>query len=187
MRKVIISLFAILAIMLSSCGYSSEDVANARSQGYKSGYNEGRAEGYDAGYKEGYADGQSAPKPVARPVSGTILVGREYDGSILTVTADSTSNYVVSLKDSEHRTYLSFFVRAGETVTVGVPSKYLYVYFASGKTWYGYGQSLMFGENTVYSKDDEIKDFTTYEYTYTLYPVSDGNFEETPSNANEFF
>ena len=82
---------------------------------------------------------------------------------------------------------ISFFVRSGETVTIGVPAEYLYVYFASGDTWYGYGEGLMFGENTVYSKDDDALDFTQYTWEYTLYQVANGNFVETPSNQDEFF
>ena len=74
-----------------------------------------------------------------------------------------------------------------ETVTVGVPADELYIYFASGTKWYGYGKGLMFGEDTSYSKDDELVDFSEYTWEYTLYPVNDGNFSETPSNENEFF
>ncbi len=175
MKKIYVVLLAILAAALVvSCGR-------------KEGYDEGYKEGYEAGYDEGYNDGYSAPKAVTKPASGTILSGMEYSGSEITVTADSTYDYVVSLKDASDKTYLSFFVKAGDTVTVGVPSKRLYVYFASGKQWYGYGKGLMFGKYTSYTKDDDILDFTEYSWEYTLYPVTNGNFSETPSNENEFF
>lgn len=121
------------------------------------------------------------------PASRTILSGNEYYGSEITVTASGDYSYVVSLKNSQGTHRLSFFVRAGETVTIGVPAEYLYVYFASGTTWYGYGEGLMFGEYTSYSKDDDLLDFAQYTYQYTLYPVYDGNFSETPSDENEFF
>ena len=52
---------------------------------------------------------------------------------------------------------MSFYVRAGDVVTIGVPAEYLYVYFASGDTWYG--STHLFGEQTSYSMDDEICDF----------------------------
>lgn len=122
-----------------------------------------------------------------KPASGTILSGKEYFDSEITVTADSSSSYVVSLKTSSGTDRLSFFVRAGETVTVGVPAEYLCVYFACGSLWYGYGEGLMFGDETIYSKDDDLLDFTQYTWEYTLYPVYDGNFSETPSNEDEFF
>ena len=138
-------------------------------------------------YSLGKKEGSELP-PVAKPYSGAILSGTEYyNESEITITADSSHDYVVSLKDMRGREYVSFYVRAGDTVTVGVPAKWLYVYFASGKEWYGYGQGLMFGKNTDYSKDSEAKDFTQYTWSYKLYSVANGNFKETPSDADEFF
>lgn len=125
---------------------------------------------------------------LTQPVSGKILSGQEYtDGSEITVTASSGSSYVVSLKNAAGTTRVVFFVRAGETVTVGVPREKLYVYFASGDKWYGYKKGYMFGEHTAYSMDDEVKDFITYTWEYTLYPVTNGNFQETPTTEDSFF
>ena len=122
---------------------------------------------------------------VQEPRSGSILSGREViDESKLTVTASSDSSYVVKLKTISGTTILSFYVRAGETVSVGVPAEYLYVYFASGNTWYG--EKHLFGSKTSYSKDDEILNFTQGGWKYTLYPVSNGNFSETPIDPEDF-
>ena len=122
---------------------------------------------------------------VPEPRSGTILLGSEdFNGSELTITASGGSSCVVKLKTASGLPLLCFYVRAGDTITVGVPAEYLYVYFASGDTWYG--TKHLFGENTSYSMDDEIKDFTQYTYTYTLYPVRNGNFKETPIDPEEF-
>lgn len=119
------------------------------------------------------------------PRSGDILSGSEYfDESELTITADSTSSCVVKLKTSDGVERLSFYVRAGDTVTVGVPAEFLYVYFASGDTWYG--KNLLFGDETYYSMDDDVLDFTQYTWEYTLYPVNSGNFSETPINPDDF-
>lgn len=129
-----------------------------------------------------------APKPISRPTSGTILSGYRCYGSEITVTADSTHDYVVIVKDEHGTTYVSFYVRAGTTVTMGVPCDHLFVLFASGTNWYGFGKGLMFGDDTVYSKDDELVDFTYGQsWTYTLQPVTGGNFSESPSNEDEFF
>ncbi len=123
--------------------------------------------------------------PAEIPQSGEFLLGAEYsDGSKLTVTASSDSSYLVKLKTSSGDDFLSFYVRAGERVTVGVPADYFYVYFASGSTWYG--EELLFGEDTYYSKDDELLNFANYSYEYTLYPVTSGNFTETPIDPDEF-
>lgn len=127
-------------------------------------------------------------EPIAKPASSTIFYRSEYEaGSEITITADSECDYVVSLKTEWGAERVCFFVRAGTTVKIGVPAEHLYVYFASGTEWYGYGEGLMFGEDTVYSKDDEPLDFTKYSWEYTLYPVNGGNFSETPSDEDEFF
>ena len=203
MKKVIILLVAILTVtFLSSC-YSEIDLAEAREEGYAEGYEKGFTNGLSAGYDKGFEKGSSidngndledwlsdqldgTPKLI-KPDSGKILSGQEYNESEITITADGSNDYVVLVKDSYEKECVAFFVRAGDTVTVGVPAEELYIYFASGTEWYGYGKGLMFGENTVYSKDDELLDFTEYSWEYILYPVNDGNFSETPSSENEFF
>lgn len=200
MKRFALVICMALVIVLTGCGYSEDDLKEAQENGYNIGYSagleEGREKGYEEGYDEGYVDGYDhgyasgydTLKPISMPSSGTVLSGQEYyDESEITVKASFGDSYVVSLKDMSGKECISFFVRSGETVTIGVPSEYLYVYFASGDTWYGYGEGLMFGENTVYSKDDDALDFTQYTWEYTLYQVANGNFVETPSNQDEFF
>lgn len=122
---------------------------------------------------------------ISEPRSGYILEGKEYfNESELTIHASGGESCVVKLKTRSGVTRLSFYVRAGDTVTIGVPCEKLYVYFASGDTWYG--RYNLFGEYTSYSKDSTICNFEKYTMSYTLYPVSDGNFSETPINADEF-
>lgn len=214
MRKITFAICMAIVVTLSSCGFTQEDLDNARLEGYQYGY--------DCGYADGreYADKENAssttgekyqtsdrynsikdsmnentpvytqPKPINMPVSGTILSGKsgkEYYESEITVTANIGSSYVVSLKNENGVERISFFVRAGDTVTVAVPAEYLYVYFASGTSWYGYGKGLMFGDATVYSKDDDLLDFTQYTWEYTLQPVYNGNFTELPCDESEFF
>lgn len=132
-----------------------------------------------------YKPVETKPIAVAEPQSGTILSGAEdFYGSEITIKASSVNSCVVKLKTRYGVERLSFYVRAGDTVTVGVPDEHLYVYFASGDTWYG--KSLLFGNETYYSMDDEIQDFTQYTWEYTLTPVTNGNFSETPIDASEF-
>ena len=183
MKKVVVLLLAIITLFFTSCGYTESDIIDAKQRGYETGYDIG----YKAGYEEGYDDGYVALKPVSRPASGTILSGSEGYGSEIVVTADTSADCVVSVKNYWDSECVAFYVRAGTTVTVGVPADYLYVYFASGNEWYGYGKGLMFGKETIYSKDDEMLDFSECGWEYTLQPVTDGNFSETPSSADEFF
>ena len=166
MKKIIALLCVLVSLLLTSC-YSESDLKEA--------------------YNQGYQDGYTALKPVDRPTSGTILAGRKGSASEIKVTADTSEDYVVALKDKRGTDRVVFYVRAGSTVTVGVPAEELRVYFACGEEWYGYGMGLMFGEDTYYSKDDEMIDFAQYSIEYTLYPVDNGNFSETPSSEEEFF
>lgn len=178
-KKVVVLFVMILACLFTSACYSEADLVDAKKKGYETGY----AAGYEAGYDEGY----TALKPVTRPHSGKILAGKEYYESEIVVTANDDCDYVVSLKDYWGSECVAFYVRAGTTVSVGVPADYLYVHFASGTQWYGYGKGMMFGKNTVFTKDDEMLDFTEGGWEYTLQPVYDGNFSETPSSEDEFF
>lgn len=134
---------------------------------------------------EKYREAETGLALQPEPASGTILSGIEYNnGSKITVTAAYQSACVVKLKNSVGTTRLSFYVRAGDTVTIGVPAAFLYVYFASGDTWYG--EEHLFGDNTYYSKDKNLLDFTNYSWEYTLYSTYNGNFTETPIDAEEF-
>lgn len=122
-----------------------------------------------------------------RPRNGEVLKGNGSGKSEIKITASTTDDHVVSLKAADGTLRLAFYVRAGQTTTVNAPEERLYVYFASGDKWYGYGKGLMFGEDTVYSKDDELLDFSAGGWEYTLHPVSNGNFSETPIDEGEFF
>ena len=122
---------------------------------------------------------------VQEPQSGTILLGKEeFNKSELTITASGGASCVVKLKTASGTPRLSFYVRAGDTVTVGVPAERMYVYFASGQTWYG--EEHLFGSSTSYSMDNNLCDFTHYIWEYTLYPVNNGNFSETPIDPEDF-
>ncbi len=130
-------------------------------------------------------DPDSELSAVPEPANGAILSGYEdFDGSEITITAPYNSACVVKLKTSSGVERLSFYVKPGATVTVGVPAEYLYVYFATGKTWYG--NEHLFGNDTSYSKDDDLLDFARNTWSYTLHPVTDGNFSQTPIDENEF-
>ena len=161
---------------------------DGKDSGFTEGYELGYKEGYEAGHKDGYKTGYNEMKPVTMPANGEILAGKETKwASEITISASYGSSHVVSLKTSDGKDVVTFFVRSGCSVTVGVPAKKMYVYFASGEKWYGYEKGKMFGKETSYTKDRDLLDFSRYTYSYTLHPVSGGNFSESPSNASEFF
>lgn len=125
------------------------------------------------------------PEEVAEPLSGTVLSGyAPKDGSQITISLENTGACVVMLKDTSDRTLLSFYVRAGETVTVDVPAEMMYVHFAGGKNWYG--EELLFGEDTVYNKDPELTDFTQYSWEYELDSLAYGEFESADLGQDLF-
>lgn len=175
-RYSFLLLFLSLILLLCACGSRS--------------YEDGFADGYQAGYQAALNSAQPTtlpeptPSPVTtepppetkpRPLNGTIALGHSYDDdtdSEITVHASST-DCVVKIKTADGSTVITFYVRAGESVTVGVPPKILYVFFAQGEQWYGWGD--FFGEDTDYSKDPEPVDFSEYTIEYTLYEVAGGN------------
>lgn len=123
------------------------------------------------------------PQSVSEPASGTILSGyAPKDGSKITIINSPTAPCVVMLKDTSDRTLISFFVRAGDTVTVNVPAEMMYVHFASGQTWYG--EEDLFGENTAYTQDEELTDFTQYSWEYEFDPLAGNNFEYVDKGDN---
>lgn len=123
--------------------------------------------------------------PMDMPQNGEILIPTNLTrDSSLTIISSASENYFIKLKDRAGNDVFGFFVRAGRNVTIDVPSNSYYLYFAAGDEWYG--TKYCFGENTSYAKDSTICDFYNYEYTYTLYPVANGNFSETPVSEDEF-
>lgn len=126
-----------------------------------------------------------AMQPLALPRSGEVFIGSDlYKGSEITIKSSSEKSCYIKLKNSYKMDVFSFFVRAGESVSVPVPEGHYYVYFSYGTDWYGTEE--LFGDETTYAKDDELLDFENSTWTYTLYPTSNGNFSETPIDEEEF-
>ncbi len=79
-RTPVIVLAVCLALfVLSSCGYSQEDLDRARTESYEEGLAAGYQSGYEAGFAEGksdgFADGYSAGAAASAPVSRSVPAG----------------------------------------------------------------------------------------------------------------
>ena len=114
----------------------------------------------------GFFNPDSDLTPVSEPASGTILSGSSGYGSEITIVATETESVVIKLKDTNGNEVLSFYVRAGDTVTINVPDEYMYVYFATGKTWYG--EEEMFGQRTKYYMEEDLTNFYYYTWEYQM-------------------
>ena len=124
-------------------------------------------------------------RPTDLPKNGQVFIGKNLSRkSELTIKSKTSDSCYIKLKNSSGKDVFSFFVRAGCSATVSVPKGKYHVYFSYGNDWYG--TEYIFGPDTTYSKDDELLDFNMYTWEYTLYPVYNGNFTETPIDANEF-
>lgn len=124
-------------------------------------------------------------KPLPLPESGTVFIGKNKGrGSSVTINSSGSECCYVKLKDEDKNDVFSFFVRAGDNVTVSVPVGHFYIYFAHGSDWYG--SERLFGPETSYSMDDELNDLYSYTISYTLYPTANGNFSQTPIPEEAF-
>jgi len=140
---------------------------------------------YTVATTEPIATTEPSPLPRSLPTTGTIGTRSGEDTcSTLTVHASGTKNCVVKLKDDSGHVVISFFVRAGASCTVNVPGKRLHAYFAEGTAWYGWKD--YFGEDTVYSMDEDELDFCEYNYEYKLYMVSNGNLTLSDIDPEDF-
>ena len=123
--------------------------------------------------------------PMALPENGAIISGERLTwGCTLTIHSSTQKHCYVKMKDASKTEVLSFFVRAGHTAEIYVPSGHYYVYFSYGDDWFG--PQYVFGPKTSYGMDDELTDYTQYCWEYTLIPSANGNFSETPISADEF-
>ncbi|MDR2714942.1 MAG: zinc ribbon domain-containing protein [Coriobacteriales bacterium] len=104
-------------------------------------------------------------------------------------TSSGDNYYYVLLKMESGFKALSVFIYPGKTVDIDVPLGKYYLYYATGKEWYG--TENLFGPDTVYSKADDI--FIFYEandyvngYTVELIPRRGGNLSTSSASSSDF-
>jgi len=124
-------------------------------------------------------------EPMKMPYTGQVFIGGNLPtDQMLTIKCATDESCYIKLKDILRNDVFSFFVRAGETADVYVPSGQFYVYFAYGTQWYG--PEYAFGPESTYAKDGTLTDFENYSWEYVLEPVVDGNFSQTPVQEEDF-
>lgn len=124
--------------------------------------------------------------PMQPPENGEFIINNNKNrGSRLTIDARNASNpYYIKLKDKNDKDIISFYVDAGAYTSVKVPTGQYYVYFATGTHWYG--PELLFGEDTQCSYDENLCNFSQYEYTYTPKVTYGGNVDSKNINMEDF-
>lgn len=103
--------------------------------------------------------------PMDRPKTGDIFIGKGSNlGSTLLVNNESSKDAYVEINFVGTPVY-SFYIRAGESKHMPVPSGTFFIYLCTGTDWYG--TELYFG-NGKPERDTNLLDFDTYWYTYTI-------------------
>lgn len=140
--------------------------------------------------QEHLANGE-IPRTVDIPTHGSILY-QNGNERIAPFGVETTGGgyYYVKLREVDSKSdVINFFVHAGRSLELNVPLGEYEMVYAFGTVWYGEG--LLFGENTVYSRADETFDFTAddtqvYGWTVELYEQYDGNMVTEIITADEF-
>ncbi len=108
----------------------------------------------------------------------------------LKVTNSPEANTLMKLiRTSDGAEVMSIFIRAGQTVKLGVPVGSYKVKIASGHTWYG--NSIRFGPSTSYASLDTVLHFSIQGSQLlgnelTLKKIKDGNLHQVSLSANDF-
>lgn len=118
--------------------------------------------------------------PLPPPSSGHLRNLSGLEGiAPLEIHTQAGAHYLVRLENVDTGlAELDIFVRGGSTVAIEVPLGEYRVKYASGETWYGFGD--LFGPDTAYQQASTNFSFTRNSrgvsgYTLTLYRVAGGN------------
>ena len=122
--------------------------------------------------------------PQSLPSNGYIFSGNSSGSSSIEVKASSSESCWVKVYTSSGKLQISFFVQAGKTATVNVPSGTYSIHFASGKTWYG--KSNLFGSKTAYGQDKSVTIQSGYILSYSLTSTTSGNWSMGSLDSSNF-
>lgn len=125
------------------------------------------------------------PQPL--PKTGATNKPNLHGNSPLQIKTNAGSHYWVKIVNSynEKDELASFFIRGGETLDVNLPIGSYVVKYAYGDTWYG--RDYLFGEDTGYSKADEVLEFYHGQgYVIELIQQLNGNLHTTAIDESQF-
>lgn len=125
------------------------------------------------------------PQPL--PQTGATNKPNLHGNSPLQIKTNSGNHYWVKIVNAynEKEEVVSYFIRGGETLDVNLPMGKYVVKYAYGDTWYG--REHLFGENTGYSKADEVLEFYHGQgYIIELIQQLNGNLHTTAIDESQF-
>lgn len=133
-------------------------------------------------------------EPSRLPPTGKLKENRiavmGYAAPLTILTRANEYHYFVKLVDwTEGTTEMTYFIRSGETLKVGIPLGSYKIKYAAGQQWYG--ESLLFGPETIYSEADNKFDFALHDnnlsgYTVELILQPNGNLRTKRISPAEF-
>ena len=105
------------------------------------------------------------------------------------IKTTSGYDYYVKIVAPPSKEIMTIYIRGGEYIDTLVPLGAFEIRYAAGHKWYG--QTLLFGEETAYSKADRLFQFRFDGQQYTGYTVelimqSNGNLPVSAISAKEF-
>lgn len=121
------------------------------------------------------------------PETGATNKPNLYGDPPLQIKTNPGSHYWVKIVNAynEREEVVSYFIRGGETLDVNLPMGSYVVKYAYGDTWYG--REHLFGENTGYSKADEVLEFYRNQgYVIELIQQLNGNLHTTAIDESQF-
>lgn len=127
-----------------------------------------------------------------RPATGTYIAGQaasNHNGYLKVDNGCDLDSLVVLTSRSKSKIpVVVVFVRAGDSCTIypgrGDDLGYFYVYFASGTNWDNYAKE--FTTDKSFKKFEDVFNFSTYNYTVTLYPVVGGTGSTERLSEDDF-
>lgn len=108
----------------------------------------------------------------------------------LEIKASSGANYWVKIDEANTNLHVvSYFIRSGETLNIQMPLGSYTIKYATGQKWYG--PEYLFGNNTVYSKADNVfifesNGYETNGYTLELIMQENGNLQTENIDKGQF-
>ena len=127
------------------------------------------------------------PNPLPLPATGAFDTSTSSTTTAIIIkTRAGGGHTLVKIRNVGGAEVTRGFIRGGDQHTFRLPLGTYLITMASGDNWYG--EQLLFGRNTSYSKADDTFPLLQRgeQWTVELIPQTNGNLQERPISAGEF-